>query len=311
MAQSGAHFESDNTLRAQTSAGDSASSMSHVDAHGAVDLSASSQAGAVSNAPAPGAVQLDAPLITQITDQTFQQVTSVSQTVPVVLAIWSSHSLGGKEIITTLESIARQYGGRFQLATIEAEQAPAIVQALQLQVLPTVLGMVGGRPVPLFQGSANREQMTPVIDQLLQAAAQMGITGQLHVSQQEQEDPIPDEYQPALDAEQAGYLDQAVAEWEKVVERLPKDQRAKNLLAAARIRQRMSTESGDDPAAIADQMFEAGQIEQAFQVLLAVVRDDVEHRDAARTRLLDLFRVAGNTAEVRRARATLASLLLV
>ena len=285
--------------------------MSHVDAHGAVDLSAPPQAGAAPGQMESGGVQLDAPLITQVTDQTFQQVSSVSQTVPVVLAIWSSRSLGGKEIVTTLESIARNYAGRFQLATIEAEQAPAIVQALQLQALPTVLGMVGGRPVPLFQGSANREQITPVIDQLLEVAAQMGVTGQLSISEQEQEDPIPDEYLPALEAEAAGQLDQAVAEWEKVVERLPKDQRAKDLLAAARIHQRMSTESGDDPAAIADQLFESGQVKQAFQVLLAVIRDDPDHRDGARQRLLDLFRVAGNTSEVKKARATLSTLLLV
>ena len=67
-----------------------------------------------------------------------------------------------------------------------------------------------------------------------------------------------------------------------------------------------------DPAARADALFAAGDAAGAFDVLLdllAATKDD-EERDALRVRLLDLFRVAGSSPEVSKARTRLAMLLM-
>ena len=68
----------------------------------------------------------------------------------------------------------------------------------------------------------------------------------------------------------------------------------------------------DDPASHADALFAAGDAAGAFDVLLELLAatTDAEERDALRLRLLDLFRVAGSSPEVSKARTRLAMLLM-
>jgi len=293
---------------------------SHVDAHGAVDLTSAPPpaptAPGDAAAPPPGAtLQLDVPLITTADETTFNDIVATSQTVPVLAVLWSPRALDAHAALDVLEGLAREYAGRFQLVEIDADASPSIVQAFQAQSLPTVVALVGGRPVPLFQGAPIREQVTPVLDELLQVAGQMGVTGVVAVTAADTEKPTPEDYLPALAAEEAGDLDGAVSLWEKAVERNPRDQDAKAHLSRVRIAVRAAaqTDVAGDPAAQADAAFEAGDQVRAFELLLGVIADsaDADLRDQARVRLLDLFRVAGNTDAVRSARRRLSTLLMV
>lgn len=292
--------------------------MTHVDAHGAVDLtSAPAPTGAPAPSSAPGTdqvgVRLDVPLIAQADESTFETVMSTSRTVPVIVVLWSSRTLASRESLGVMEGLARDNAGRFQLVEIDGETSPAIAQAFQVQGFPTVVALIGGRPVPLFQGAPVREQVQPIIDQLLEAAAQMGVTGAVAVTAEDTATPIPEEHRPALDAEAAGDLAGAVAAWEKVVERNPRDETAKSELARVRMALRShGHEDAADPADRADTLFAAGDQAGAFDLLLDLVAHTKdEERDAARLRLIDLFRVAGNTADVRVARQKLSALLMV
>lgn len=297
----------------------STADMSHVDAHGAVDLTAAGAPAprSPSAAPAPGhdevGVRLDVPLIAQADESTFETVMSTSRTVPVVVVLWSSRALASRGALDVMEGLARDNAGRFQLVEIDAETSPAIAQAFQVQGFPTVVALVAGRPVPLFQGEPVREQVQPVIDQLLEASAQMGVTGAVAVSAEDTETPVPEEHRAPLDAEAAGDLAGAVEGWEKVVDHNPRDEAAKSELARVRVALR-SRQGADatDPADRADALFAAGDHAGAFDILLQLIADTQgEERDAARVRLIDLFRVAGNAPEVRAARQKLSALLLV
>lgn len=291
--------------------------MRHVDAHGAVDLTSAPATHQPPVPPAPGGgavgVRIDVPLIAQADESTFETVMSTSRTVPVVVVLWSSRTLASRGALDVMEGLARDNAGRFQLVEIDAETSPAIAQAFQVQGFPTVVALVGGRPVPLFQGAPVREQVQPVIDQLLEAAAQMGVTGAVQVSAEDTATPIPEEHRPALDAEAAGDLAGAVAAWENVVDHNPRDETAKSELARVRVALRSrDTADASDPADRADALFAAGDQEEAFDVLLHLIASTTnEERDAARMRLIDLFRVAGNTPEVRAARQRLSTLLMV
>ena len=267
------------------------------DSHGAIDLSARASAPTPAESTAPAAGEgLHIPLITTTDEENFQDVMSTSQAVPVIMVMWSPRSLESKPTLAMLEEIAREQAGRFQLVEVDIDQAPAIAQAFQIQGVPTVVALVGGRPVPLFQGAAAKEQVLPIVTQVLEAAAQMGVTARIAVA-----------------AEAAGNLDEAIAGWEKVIELNPRDEDAKSHLSRVRFAARAYGEqNADDPAARADAMFAAGDAAGAFDVLLdllAATKDD-EERDALRLRLLDLFRVAGSTPEVSKARTRLAMLLM-
>lgn len=295
--------------------------MAHVDAHGAVDLAAvghgAPQQQVQQGGPAgtgPVTAGLDVPLITEVTEATFESVMANSRTVPVVVVLWSSHSLASKGALSVMEEVARDNAGRFQLAEIDADASPAIAQAFQAQSLPAVVALVGGRPVPLFQGSPVKEQVAPVIEELLKVASQMGVTGRVQVAPEETKAPTPPEHLPALAAEQAGDLEGAISAWEKVVDLNPRDEVARSELARVRVAHRVAGESGSqDPASRADALFEAGDRRGAFDLLLGIIADapDADARDAARVRLLDLFRVAGNTEDVKDARRRLSTLLMV
>ena len=284
------------------------------DSHGAVDLSARSSAPTAPEASASAAGEgLHIPLITTTDEENFQDVMSTSQAVPVIMVMWSPRSLESKPTLAMLEEITRENAGAFQLVEVDIDKAPAIAQAFQIQGVPTVVALVGGRPVPLFQGAAAKEQVLPIVTQVLEAAAQMGITARIAVAAEDTVAPTPPEHEAPLAAEDAGNLDEAIAGWEKVIELNPRDEAAKSHLSRVRFAARAYGEQNtDDPAARADALFAAGDAAGAFDVLLdllATTKDD-EERDALRLRLLDLFRVAGSTPEVSKARTRLAMLLM-
>ena len=283
------------------------------DSHGAIDLSARASAPATEESTAPAGEGLHIPLITSTDEAGFQDVMSTSQAVPVILVMWSSRSLESKPTLAMLEEVTREHAGAFQLVEVDIDKAPQIAQAFQIQAVPTVVALVGGRPVPLFQGSAGKEQVVPVVSQILEAAAQMGITARIAVAAEDTAAPIPPEHEAPLAAEEEGRLDEAIAMWERVVELNPRDEDAKSHLSRVRFAARAyGDHDASDPAARADTLFAAGDAQAAFDVLLELLAatTDAEERDALRLRLLDLFRVAGSSPEVSKARTRLAMLLM-
>lgn len=283
------------------------------DSHGAIDLSARASAPATEESTAPAGEGLRIPLITSTDEAGFQDVMSTSQAVPVILVMWSSRSLESKPTLAMLEEVTREHAGAFQLVEVDIDKAPQIAQAFQIQAVPTVVALVGGRPVPLFQGSAGKDQVVPVVSQILEAAAQMGITARIAVAAEDTAAPIPPEHEAPLAAEEEGRLDEAIALWERVVELNPRDEDAKSHLSRVRFAARAyGDHDASDPAARADTLFAAGDAQAAFDVLLELLAatTDAEERDALRLRLLDLFRVAGSSPEVSKARTRLAMLLM-
>ena len=280
------------------------------DSHGAVDLSAATARGNSSGGVQPAAqgnpamqaptsqqgAGLDIPLVDTCDDSTFEAVAARSQQVPVVIVLWAAQSLESKQLLATLEELARDKMGAFQLVEIDAARAPRVAQAFQVQVIPTVVA---------------KEQVAPVIEDLLRAAQQMGVTGRVAVSGEDVAKPIPEEHLPALEAEERGDLEGARAAWDKIIELNPRDEDAKDHRARVNLRLRESLAS-DDPSARADALFAAGQYAEAFEVLLQLMEDaSEEEKEDYRVRLLDLFRIAGNTPEVKTARRRLSSLLMI
>ena len=209
------------------------------DSHGAVDLSARASTPAPEESSAPAAGEgLHIPLITTTDEENFQDVMSTSQAVPVIMIMWSPRSLESKPALAMLEEIAREQAGKFQLVEVDIDKAPAIAQAFQIQGVPTVVALVGGRPVPLFQGAAAKEQVLPIITQVLDAAAQMGVTARIAVAAEDTVAPTPPEHEAPLAAEAAGNLDEAIADWEKVIELNPRDEDAKSHLSRVRLARR-------------------------------------------------------------------------
>jgi putative thioredoxin len=299
---------------------------------GAVDLSA------LRTRPAPSAAGPAAPaaapsLVMDVTDETFPQVLELSRSVPVVIDLWAEWCGPCKQLSPILEKVVVELGGRLVLAKVDVDANPQLSQAFRAQSIPMVVALVGGQPVPLFTGAVPEQQVREVFVQLLQLAAQNGVTGSIEVSGDDSApadaEPVEPELPPlhaeAYDAIEAGDYTRAITAYEKALAENPRDEDARAGLGQVRLLDRVqgldlrearaAAAAGplnvDAQFAVADLDLAGGHVDDAFARLLdlfaALPSDD---RVVVRERLLELFALIGDAdPRVIRARGRLASLL--
>jgi putative thioredoxin len=151
------------------------------------------------------------------------------------------------------------------------------------------MAVIGGQPVPLFQGAVPEAQARQVIDEVLKVAAANGITGTLTLAGDDAGPPPPladpeyDEAQAALDR---GDLEAAAAAFRVIAERSPGDAEAAGAVARVELLQR--TQGADEPAARARAAAEPDDVSAQIAVAdLDMLRGDV---DASISRLVELVR---------------------
>lgn len=269
---------------------------------GAVDLGAGAPAAAPADAPGTGGYRRE------VSTADFQEVAQLSTRVPVVFALWARFSQQSVAFADTLEQVVDRYRGRILLASVDAEASPEIAQMFQAQSVPTVVALLGGRPVPLFTSTVPAEQVAQFLDELLGLAEQNGISGTVDPVRADEPEPLPPLHQEAADALEAGDLDAAEAAYRRAIAENPGDREAKLALAQVHLLQRVlpldaatvraeAAAAPDDVEAqlrVADLDVSGGHVEDAFRRLLDLVRRTAgEDRDTVRRRLLELFDVVG------------------
>ncbi len=151
--------------------------MSNLSPYGAVDLGAlaaarEAQAQAEQRAAERTSNPSLLPVVIDVTDASFQaDVMDTSMQVPVVIDLWATWCGPCKTLSPILERLADEYAGRWVLARVDVDANPAIAQAFQTQSIPSVFAVIGGRPLPLFQGALPEQQVRAFIDELLKVAA--------------------------------------------------------------------------------------------------------------------------------------------
>lgn len=303
---------------------------------GAVDLSslrnrpaAPAAAPEASGAPA-GSV---ASLVMDVTDETFGEVLELSRTVPVVVDLWAEWCGPCKQLSPILEKVVVELDGRVVLAKVDVDANPQLSQAFRAQSIPMVVALVGGQPVPLFTGAVPEQQVREVFAQLLQVAAQNGVSGRLDVtgagSEEEgaeaAEPPLPPLHAEAFQAIEDGDYPRAIAAYEKALAENPRDADARAGLGQVRLLDRISgadlqaaraaaaaaPTDVDAQLLVADLDLSGGHVDDAFDRLLELFAAlPADERAPVRERLLELFGVVGDAdSRVLRARGRLASLL--
>ncbi|MEO6020132.1 MAG: tetratricopeptide repeat protein [Knoellia sp.] len=316
-------------------------------ARGAIDLSAlgappvPTTPATVGGSPGADATGLPDGVLVQATDATFSEVMNRTLQVPAVLVLWSSAHEQTVGLAERVAAVAAQLEGRLFVVSADVQTSPAILQAFQQVIVqafgqltvPVTFGLLQGQPVPLFPGLPQDEEIRTVLDQLVQAAVQNGITGRVDLGPvpgggdpgEDEEPELPPLLQEAYDAIDRGDLDAAVAAYEKALVANPKDHEAELGLAQVRLMQRTegldpvavrstaasAPEDVDAQIAVADLDVLGGHVADAFTRLIdAVKATEGEDRDKARTHLLELFNVVGNHDErVRKGRTALMNAL--
>jgi len=286
-------------------------------------------------AGAPGAAAGVVPsLVLEGNDANFTQFIELSNSVPVVVDLRAEWAEQSKELTAVLTRVVTSYAGRLVLVGIDVEANPQLAQAFKAQSVPTVAALVGGRPVSLFQGNYPEQEVRAVIEQVLQLAAQNGVTGTVTVDGADAgadgpaepvEEPLPPHHAEAYEAISQGDYATAIAEYQTAIAQNPRDSLAVAGLAQVKLLARLQDKSLDeirDAAAanpddldaqllVADLDLSGGHIDDAFDRLLTLFpKQDQARKDLIRTRLLELFEVVGtDDPRVAAARRRLAGLL--
>lgn len=266
-----------------------------------------------------------------VTEADFRQtVLERSLEVPVLLDCWAPWCGPCRSLKPMLEKLVQEYGGRFELAKINTDEAPQISAALQIRSIPLVVLFVGGRPVDQFMGALPESQIRAFLDKHLgpqidpvtalredaaqadpQTAEAMLREGLMHVPGQ-----------PDLTADLAERLiaRDAFDEAQALLDGLADADRGDRHAALAKrielARNRPAGDAGELAARIAanGKDFEArfalaaiqvyeGDFAAAFEQLLEVVlRDKAEWREKARVQLVEWFAVCPDAEVVSRGR---------
>lgn len=275
---------------------------------GAIDLSGLAQSAKSDAVPTGRSYAID------VTEAAFQaEVIERSLQVPVVVEFWSARSAASQDLGTLLNNLATEYDGKFVLARIDIDANPGLAQAVGVQAVPLVIGVLRGQVVPLFQGTADEPQARQYLDQLLTVAVANGITGRAEPAAGAETDPDAEaeaaaaaadaKYAPAEQALADGDVDGAVAAYEAILAQDPNDAVAKQGLAGARLIGRTQAAPPDADAApddvaaqtrLADAELLAGDVDAAFARLVTTVQQTAgDDRETARKHLLDLFDAVG------------------
>ena len=266
---------------------------------GAVDLSSLAQArpapeqapASSGQAPATGVTVID------VTEATFQsEILERSLHTPVVIDFWAEWCGPCKQLSPVLEKLANEGAGSWVLAKVDVDANPQLAGAFQVQGIPMVIAVVGGRPVDAFQGVQPEQALRQWIAKLIEAAG--GEAPQA---------PVDPELEAAEAALQAGDLNAAEAAFKRYLANNPGDDEAEAGLAQVKLLRRVgeadmeaamkkaAADPDDIDAALlaADAMVLAGQAETAYDRLIQLIsRNSGETRDKVRKHLLELFSVA-------------------
>ncbi|WP_100446162.1 tetratricopeptide repeat protein [Glycomyces xiaoerkulensis] len=254
-----------------------------------------------------GAITID------VTDATVQsEVLERSLNTLVLVVFWADQSPESVQLRDLLQQLATADGGAWTLAKADVQSNQQLAAALQLQAIPAVVAIAGGRPVDAIQGAQNEQSLRQWIGGLAKSA---GV---------DVPEPVDSELAAAADLMAEGNLDAAETAYDKYLKNNPGSSEADAGLAQVRMLRRAGAlpqdavrVADDDPAnvdaalAAADLQVLSGQAEEAYDRLIQQIgRLAGDDRERVRKRLVELFLIAGaDDPTVTKARRKLSTVL--
>jgi putative thioredoxin len=305
--------------------------MSRASLAGAVDLSSLRKPEPAPSTPASQTGVAAADLLTlpslvaQGNETNLRNFVEISNHLPVIIEFYAGWSEQSKALTAKLAKLTNSFAGRVLLLQFDLDSNVNVAKAFKVASAPTVLALLRGQPVPLFEGDQPEENIQVVFERVLEIAAENGMTGVIKVEEPTGEPlppPLPPRHQAAYDAIDAGDYAEAVVQYEAALGENPADSLASAGLAQAKLLVRTAGINfekvlGSAPTTAEETMLKAdacmavGHPAQAFSTILtrfATVFGD--EREALRKHLLELFLICPpDQPELADARRQLAALL--
>ena len=282
------------------------------------------------------------PHIFDVTLENFEtDVIAASDSVPVVVDFWAPWCAPCKTLTPILEKLAVEYGGRFRLAKVNADEQQEVASMFGIKSLPTVIAVKGQKPASAFQGAQPESVIRQFLDKIVPSASDEKLgkakakldAGDIQGAVDELKLALA--LNPQLDAarvmladiamrdnridEAKAYLDACKPltrmdeEFQRVATKIAAAEEAGNSPEAAALKARIDQDANDHDARfqLASVYATQSQFEPAFQTLLESVQlDRTWNEQAAKKRLVEYFSLAKEQPElVRRYRQALAATL--
>ena len=275
---------------------------------GAVDLSSLGQQ---TPGQATEASEMEASLgqwATMVTEESLQEFAQLSTRVPAFLVAYSARSEAADSLVRVVDDAVEAQAGKFVLGVVDVDEHPRVAQALQIQQVPMLLAVLGGRPMPLFAGTVDSEQMAATLQELQQVAVQQGMASTVAPINTAGAEAAGGRFAEADALVAQGEYDAARALYERAVEENPADAEAEAGVHRVDLLKRVSgfdaqevrdtaASNPDDVQAqidVADLDVVGGHVDDAFLRLIRFIgahRGD--DRETARVHLVELFSAVG------------------
>jgi putative thioredoxin len=270
----------------------------------------------------------ESPWIVETSSDRFQlDVIDRSELTTVVVDFWAEWCQPCRMLAPLLEDLARQYDGRFTLVKANVDQMPDVAGQFQVQSIPAVFALRGGKVVDFFQGVLPPDELRRWLDGLMmqarldeaqaleavdppkaeaayreladQAAGDADARATIGLGRALLAQEKMDEAQAILALlEKRGFLEAEAEKLKAAVELQTKGRADVEALRAA------SAEKPDDlqrQLDLAEALAGQQQYEQALELCLQVVeKDKQQFGDPARRVMVDIFHVLPDDSELAR-----------
>lgn len=119
------------------------------------------------------------PWILDVTETNLESTLQTSMSLPVVVVFTAPQSQHSQTLVAQLSELITKFGGQIQLAIVDASIEQGVAGAFGIQAVPSVVALLQGQPVPLFQGLPEQTAIEDTLTKLLEAGRQYGLSAVL------------------------------------------------------------------------------------------------------------------------------------
>ena len=245
-------------------------------------------------------------LVMRVDAASIRDYLPLSEKIPILMLFVQASDPASEALEKSVTVLVQKTAGAMIALVVDAAASPELVQAFELNQIPSAYGLLKGQPAPLFVGNQPMEQIQLVITKVLQVAKENGLTGKAVVKEIEKEPELSPTLSAAYAAIDSGDYKGALALYEKALLENPNDALADAGLAQVKLLMRLEgkdlsviidSDEATDNAVLekADALIATGNSAAGFKLLLDLFEKTAKDaREPIRLRLVEMFMVAGN-----------------